>query len=97
MSDFHKSIMGHRFFEGQVPALIQALKQLGEKLTPNRPCVVVMPNGDITDHLTFHCWANVVPGSNAPAHTMALVEYENGQVGYEQPEWLHFMDREDKD
>jgi hypothetical protein len=32
MTEFYKTLMGHRFFEGQVPTAIHELKKLNENL-----------------------------------------------------------------
>jgi hypothetical protein len=32
MSDFYRTVMGHRFYEGTMPALVEQLKRLNDNL-----------------------------------------------------------------
>lgn len=74
---------------------------IGEK-PEYRPCFYVSPSGNKMKAL-FHCWHNhqeLVDASpfvgghpgGAVSHLYAIIEFENGEVGYALPERIKFAD-----
>ena len=105
MLDFYKSIAGRRFFEGDVPRLVESGSRLADTMTTpvqvTRPCIVLVDlnTTDKSYEATFHRWAECITPIGGPVggfgqQTRGIVEYSDGRVAFESPEFICFTDRE---